>query len=149
MTVQCPVSPRRVGEITTRFGAGLVLILAIGIGITQAFWLSLPLLADFLIRAFYEGNGSPVKFLARSAVKTFQISDRPIDAAPKEFAAKLGAMMSFGLVLTAAVHAHLALQIIASILAICAGLEAFLGICLGCHIYTLLGILKKPTEANA
>jgi mono/diheme cytochrome c family protein len=94
--------------------------------------------ADFLLRALGYRKYSPLATVARTIVSALRLDRQTVNAAPKQFAAKIGV----GFALTAAVLAFLGLTLAAQLVAAgllgAAGLEAFLGYCVGCKIYALL-----------
>lgn len=144
--ITCPVSAKRINENVARAAAAYVIIFSIT-GIVLNNYLLLALLGvDFAIRAFTKGNASPVRFLALQTVRLLHIKNKPVDAAPKKFAAGVG--MVFCAAIAVLLYADLptAAYVMGSILLICAVLESAAGICVGCIVYTLLVLpfIKQP-----
>lgn len=138
LNVSCPVSAKRVDENTVRVVAFLVLILsAISIALNNYF-LSTFLVIDFLVRGLDLGEYSLLRLIAKLIAKLLGLKKKPIDAAPKLFAAKIGFV--FGLIILISQLVNLPVLGLGTgiILVVCAFLESFLGICLGCYFYTIL-----------
>lgn len=138
MSLLCPVSTRQVDEVTVRLTALLVVGVAVAGLFTLTPYLLALLAADFLVRGFLRPAWSPLGTLARLLRTRLNLAPRPLNAGPKIFAARLGFLMSA----TAAICWHLAVdpavQALLAVLAGCAALEALAGVCLGCHVYTVL-----------
>lgn len=144
--ITCPVSAERINENVARTAAAYVIILSIT-GIAADNYLLIALLCvDFAIRAFTKGYASPVRFMALQTVSLLNIKNKPVDAAPKKFAAGVG--MVFCAAIAALLYAGLttAAWVMGGILLICALLESAAGICVGCIVYTLLVLpfIKQP-----
>jgi hypothetical protein len=145
---QCPISEARVGEKATRLVAGLVIATAVLIFLTSSVVPSVVLIGDFLSRAFFGGRFSPYKWIVRQGIQVFRLVDRPVNAAPKVFAGRIGFLMSV-LILAAQLAAWpLVAKGITGILALCAGLEAFLGFCVGCQMYTIWTRLSARSKGR-
>ena len=142
----CPVSERRVDEKAVRFAASLVLVLALSAFFLKAWWLSLLLLVDFALRSGLAPSYSPIGFGANRLVRSLGIAPKPVDAAPKAFAALCGVLFSAGLAICLWLQwPWFSLGFLLPF-AFCAALEAFLGYCVGCRVYHLLrgmGILRN------
>ncbi|MDR2567194.1 MAG: DUF4395 domain-containing protein [Bifidobacteriaceae bacterium] len=145
----CPISGEQRDNTTARIVAGLTFVLAVA---TVALAWLVPawipalvaslLATDFAVRAFAEPKYSPLATLARGLGSAFHAPRKPVDAAPKVFAARLG--LGFSVVtavllwLSPVAPTVPAATVVASILALCAFLESALGFCLGCWVYALL-----------
>ncbi len=131
--------PNPVNEKAARVVAGGVVLLAAVTLATSWYWLLVPLAYGFVARALTGPTLSPLGRLASVVVAPRLGPAKPVPGPPKRFAQGLGATMT-----VAAAVAALALGwstvadglLVAMILA--AGLEAFLAICLGCHVFSLL-----------
>jgi len=143
-TLDCPVDFVQVNENRVRLTALWVFILVIVSLILSSAVLPvfIFLSIDFFLRAFNFGKYSPLNILSGAAVKQFHISNKPIDQAPKRFAAGIGFVLSIVAVVFSIFTFSKALLILAIVFAIFAFLESFLGICAGCHVYTFLQRLK-------
>ena len=131
--------PNPVNEKAARVVAGGVVVLAAVTLATSWYWLLVPLAYGFVARVLTGPTLSPLGRFATAVVAPRLGPAKPVPGPPKRFAQGMGATMT----VTAAIMA-LALGsstvadalLVAIILA--AGLEAFLAICLGCHIFALL-----------
>jgi hypothetical protein len=141
--VVCPISDERVNESVVRTIAVFVFAIGIIILFTGIKWLGLFLIADFAARAFTPGDYSILRIVAKATAKTFKLKVKLIDAAPKKFAALVGFI--FAIVITASLFIgwNITATVFATVLIICAGLEAFAGYCVGCQFYTWLVLPAK------
>jgi hypothetical protein len=138
MAQACPINSETVNNKVVRLVAGQVVIVAAIFIISPQWWLFLALAADFLLRALGYRKYSPLATIGRTVASALKLAPQPVNAAPKQFAAKIGV----GFALSAAVLAFLGMtlpaQLVAAGLLGAASLEAFLGYCVGCKIYALL-----------
>lgn len=128
------ISKNHVNEKIVRIIAGQVVLLTILLLFTSWKILALFLVADFALRVFTK-TPSLLAFNAKLISKTFNLKPKPIFAAPKRFAASLGLLFSILIALLLYLDYTSIAYIVGSILIICAALEAFLNVCLGCYIY--------------
>lgn len=134
----CPVSEERVDENATRVGAFLVIIISIISLVSQWYSISFLLAIDFALRAFTDGTYSPVKQLAKNIAIVISLPKKPIDAAPKKFAAGVGLVFAASIGLAQAAGYILTSYGIGAVLLLCAALESFIGYCVGCVVYTYI-----------
>ncbi|MBL7889803.1 MAG: DUF4395 domain-containing protein [Bacteroidia bacterium] len=141
LNITCPVSAGRTDENVVRAVALLTLIISAFVLITDNYLLSLFLFADFVLRGFNLGKYSVLRFVSKYIVEVLNIKPKPIDSAPKLFAAKIGIV--FALLIFIAQILNLYALFISAILVLiaCAFLESVFGICLGCYFYTILNKL--------
>jgi hypothetical protein len=138
----CPVSKDSIDENKTRIIAFLVVVLT-SMGIYYVnYYIICFLTVDFVIRAFSNGNASPVKFVAIGISKLFHIQVKPCNAAPKRFAAGLGMIFCFIITVLQLTHFITASQVVGILLIFCAILECAFGYCLGCNVYSFLMIFR-------
>lgn len=136
----CPISGDTRNERVVRIVAGFVVAVAVGSATLPPLIAAAVLLAlatDFAVPGFGSPRYSVLATLGRAVAR---LSLKPVDAAPKRFAARIGV----GFALSAAIL-HLASLPVAAlsvtgVLAVCATLEAALGLCVGCRIYSLLPV---------
>ncbi|MBC8479797.1 MAG: DUF4395 domain-containing protein [FCB group bacterium] len=133
--ILCPVSALRVNQNTVRLTAFLTAILVGLYIITGNQFLIYFIGIDFFIRAFTPMQYSPMSWLADKAVTGFKLAVKPIDKAPKIFAARIGFLFSFAAVLLFFVNVKIALIVLTVLLAF-ALLEAVFNFCAGCVVYT-------------
>ena len=145
-TIICPVSEDRVDNNVTRIIALQVLLIAITGSVLNNYWIFLFLAFDFTTRAFFKGKGSLLKWIAQQIVKLLKIAPKPINAAPRKFAAALGLVFSVLIALLIFNGSITSAYILNGMLAICAFMESFLGFCVGCYLYTffIIPFIKNP-----
>jgi len=130
----CPISPLRVGEATVRL-TGLLSAAVIGLyALTGAGAILLALAFDLGVRASARWRHSPLSWLAARLVRALRLPDRPIDKAPKLFAARVGLLLALAGGILTLVHPPSALVIALALMGF-ALLEAVLNICVGCLVY--------------
>ena len=93
---------------------------------------------DFLLRATNYGRFSPINIVSGFLVKTFSIPVKPVDRAPKRFAAGVGSLFSFSILILSLFSYMLAAGVLTGILILFASLEALFAFCAGCYVYFFL-----------
>jgi hypothetical protein len=148
--LSCPVSPDRVNETVVRTVAVLVLACTCCVLYFQLPMGALLLAIDFTVRAFTNGRLSPLRQVALLIAQTLQLPAKPIDAAPKKFAAGVGIVFSTIIALFLLLNWIMAAYTAGAILLVCAFLEGAFGICVGCIVYSyiVLPVLKGYTAAK-
>ena len=144
MEPQHPISDETVDQSIVRTTAFFTVLLLLAGLFSNLKWIALLLCFDFFIRGFTRLPFSPLRRAARAQVKILRRTPRPIDAAPKKFAARLGFLVSAVIAILAFTGLYQAAYVVTQLFVLLAGMEAFLDICLGCRIYTLL--LKRKTK---
>lgn len=143
-SLSCPVSHIMVNGNRVRIIALFVFLSSL-IYLLAPFWPVPAFLSiDFFLRAFGIGLYSPLNAASGWIVKTLSIANKPIDQAPKLFAAQLGFVFSVLLLTSTLFLPPTTSYIIAATLILFSFLESALGFCAGCHVYT---ILKKIRPA--
>ena len=134
-TETCPISPEVVDDHAIRIGAGLTILVTATALHFRTGWIALALGLDFALRSRGLAAASPIARIATALRQVSGLRPAPINAGPKRFAALVGAV--FSLAIAAALFLHLpgVAPAAAAILILCAGLEAFLGYCVGCKVY--------------
>ena len=135
-TIICPVSSKRVNENVVRVVAFITILVTV-----TGVYFKLPVVIaalafDFYLRAFTTGEYSPIKILAKGVAEYIYLGEKPVDAAPKKFAAGIGLVFSIAIAISLWFQYSILAYLFGSILVACAGLESFFGYCLGCIIYT-------------
>ncbi|RYY55971.1 MAG: DUF4395 domain-containing protein [Chitinophagaceae bacterium] len=142
-TVSCPVDNIKVNEYQVRVTAGLVLVLGIAWVLGPTPWIPVFLIIDFLMRAINYGRFSLLNMISRRIVQLFDLGEKPVDRAPKKFAAMMGCAFSVLILLLYLAGLHsLAMISIAFLLAF-AFLESMLAFCAGCFVYQYFFLPKK------
>lgn len=136
--ILCPISDERIDEQVTRLNA-LLAILAIALAfVSNSPLFLIILMADFYMRAFTKMKYSPISYVSSAIINALQLTKKPIDKAPKVFAARLGFVMTFVISVLYIFNYQLAALIVAAILISFAALEFIFAICVGCTIYSYL-----------
>jgi hypothetical protein len=138
MTQACPINSETVNNRVVRIVAGEVVVIAIVFIIWPQWWLLLSLAGDFLLRALGYRKYSPLATIARTLVAALRLDKQPVNAAPKQFAAKIGVGFALTTAVLALIGLTLAARLVAAGLLGAASLEALFGYCVGCKIYSLL-----------
>ena len=153
MTESCPIVAQWVDDRSTRIGAGLTLLVVIAALWLGRFWLPLTLALDFALRSRGRIAFSPIAQASRGLRQAFGLRPSLINAGPKRFAALVGAVFSLVIALALGLHLAWVARTAAAILLLCAALEAFLGICVGCKVYSLLQPLfpdpRRPAQGDS
>ena len=142
MEKECPVDFIPVNENRVRLTALWVLLLVTASFLINAFPVFIFLAVDFFLRAFNFGKFSPLNIISGIVVKRFNIPNKPIDQAPKRFAAGIGFVLSVLVIILLIAELMKAAIVLAVIFAVFAFLESFVSFCAGCYVYTLLLRLK-------
>ena len=151
--LECPVDFITVNENKVRLTALNVFILGVVYIIVPNWIVPAFLTIDFLLRGFNWGKYSLLNLLSEKEVQLFGISVKPIDQAPKRFAAKIGFFFSVAILAATAFGYTTAGIALAIVLTLFAFLESFLGFCAGCYVYTfyikLFGNNKKQVAGQS
>ncbi|HKI89216.1 MAG TPA: DUF4395 domain-containing protein [Draconibacterium sp.] len=132
----CPISDERVNERVTRINALFTILLMVAGLVFNSVLFFVFLLADFFIRAFTTLKFSPIGFVSSSLVNALNLTKKPIDKAPKIFAARMGFLMTLAITVLSLFDLSLSTIVVSGVLVFFALLEFTLGICVGCIIYT-------------
>lgn len=156
-----PSYPAVLDEFSVRLTAGVILLFTLSALATHQWWLYALLAVDFLLRATLGPRFSPFAQTVRRVLRPrIPLPSVPTAAAPKRFAAGIGAVLTA----TAAVllagpaasgaagvgavdigAAGLTVWAIAVAMVVFPALEAFAGLCVGCQLFRLLvraGLLR-------
>jgi len=134
----CPVSGERVDENTTRFVATITILITMPALYFNAYPVFILLGLDFGIRAFTKGNYSLLRKAGKAISTVLNIPKKPIDAAPKKFAAGVGLAFSITIAIAQFVGLVNTAVFFGGVLLVCAFLEAALAYCVGCVVYSYL-----------
>ena len=136
-TLICPISTLRINETTARL-TGFLMATLIGLYLATGNLIFVMVSAvDYSIRAFTALPASPASWLAAHLGQWLHLPARPIDKAPKIFAARVGfvcALTSISLY----PRYRTGSRLVALVLLSFALLESVLNICAGCLVYTYL-----------
>jgi hypothetical protein len=141
----CPVSGTQRDNNAVRVVAAETLLLALGAialaltaGSDWAAGLTGLLGLDFLVRAFLSPRFSPLATVAKALVNALGLPKKPVDAAPKVFAARIGVLFTVTATVLFLLGLATAGVVVLSILAVFALLESAFSFCAGCWVHSLL-----------
>lgn len=141
--LECPVDFKTIDEQKTRFTALWVFLLTITFLVVEN-WLPVGLLLfDFSLRAFEYGKFSPLNKLSDLVINFIRIDPKPIDQAPKVFAAKIGWFFSISIIVVLWFEGSDIAIFLAAVLALFSLLESSIGFCAGCYVYTFFNKILK------
>jgi hypothetical protein len=132
--LECPVDYVTVNESRVRMVALFVLLLAVICLVTSNWLIAAFLVADFALRSFSLNNYSPLSFISGGLIKLLKLKNKPVDRAPKRFAAQMGLMFTTFITLTLLGGLITTAKIALVILIVFAVLESFFGFCAGCYV---------------
>jgi hypothetical protein len=131
--------PNPVNEKAARVVAGVVLITALVILATGAYWLLIPLAYGFWARVLTGPTLSPLGWTAQNVIAPRLGPKKPVPGPPKRFAQGMGAAMAtIALILWLAVGSHTATDVVLGLFVVAAGLESIFAYCLGCQVFGVL-----------
>ena len=136
--IECPVDFITINENQARLTAFQTFVWVIVWVFTGFMVIPACLAIDFLLRAANLGKFSPLNIISGFLVRRLSIPNRPVDRAPKRFAAWVGFLFLTAIFLLSVFQLGLAAEIVAGVLVIFAFLEAFVRFCAGCYVYTFL-----------
>ena len=131
----CPISNERIDEYSIRIVGGLVCVFVLGYLMVPSIWWEVILVWDFAAR-LYVCRWSPLGTLGKIVASKF-FRPKWIDAAPKQFAARVGLILS-GTALLLNLFGWVGGST-TTLLVLGAGalLESLFGFCIGCWLYRL------------
>jgi hypothetical protein len=136
--ISCPVDHIPVNENQVRITALFVLLLSSSYLLAGHWTIPLFLVIDFFLRGFGYGAYSPLNLLSGFLVKKLGIGHKPIDRAPKLFAAQIGFFLSDILLIAVVMELKTIAYAIAGLLILFSFLESVFSFCAGCHVYSFL-----------
>lgn len=127
-------------EVTARFVAGGVAIIALAAIVFNFEWLTLVLAYGFLVRVGWGPRFSPLAQLVQKVIlPATGIEPRYVAGPPKRFAQSIGVVFSVSAaILWIGFGLDTAAQIVLAGLVVAATLESVFGLCLGCQAFALL-----------
>jgi Domain of unknown function (DUF4395) len=131
--------PNPVNEKAARVVAGVVLLTAVVILATGAYWLLIPLAYGFWARVLTGPTQSPLGWTAQNVIAPRLGDRKPVPGAPKRFAQGMGAAMAtLALVFWLVLPGDGATDVVLALIVLAAGLESIFAYCLGCKVFGLL-----------
>ena len=131
----CPISINKVDENVARLNGIFTVLLLVVFALTGNILPVLFLLIDFVMRGAELSKFSPLAIISKLILTSLNIHKKPINAGPKIFAARIGILFSFGIVLFYFLQIQSVALIFTGVFAFCAFLEGFFGYCVACQIY--------------
>ncbi len=142
----CPISTERINRNVVRI-TGLMMASMIALyAYTGAIYFIVIVAIDYSVRAFTPLKYSPFSWLAYQIAELLKFSDRPIDKAPKIFAARVGFLFTLATTTFYFIHSATSLAIALTLMGF-ALLEGLFDFCVGCLVYTyiVLPLFEKPS----
>lgn len=136
--VICPVSEEKINEKVARIIAFFTILIVIAGVCFKSPVVIAALAIDFYLRTFTSGKYSPLRYISKRFSNYIGLSPKMVDAAPKKFAASIGLLFTISIAGLLSFSHDRSADILAAVLLICAGLESFKSICLGCIVYTYI-----------
>ncbi len=132
--------PDPVNEVSARLVAGGVVAMALTAIVFDLPWLTAVIAYGFVARVLTGPTLSPLgQLVTRVVTPRLDLAPRPVPGPPKRFAQGIGAVLSVSAaVLALGLGLSTPANVLLGALAGAASLEAFLGLCLGCHIFAML-----------
>lgn len=141
--LECPVDFKTIDEHKARFTALWVFLLTIAYLVLDSWFPAGFLLLDFSLRGFEYGKYSPLNSLSDAVLSIIKLDIKPVDQAPKLFAAKIGWFFSITIMVSLWFEATTFATLLVSILALFSLLESSIGFCAGCYLYTFFKKIFK------
>ncbi len=143
-SINCPVDHVKVNENQVRVTAYQVMYIAIAWIFFQVWPIFLFLSIDFLLRAINLGKYSLLNRISELVIHKLGIGNKPVDRAPKRFAAGVGLVFSLAIVAAELFAVSWLALLLAATITLFAFLEAVLGFCAGCYVYHFINQLRYP-----
>lgn len=131
--------PNPVNETSARLVASGVVAQGIAFLAIRQWWVLVPLTYGFLARVLSGPRFSPLgQFVTRVVTPRLHGNHRIVPGPPKRFAQGVGLAFTAGASIAWAAGAHTLSVALVAVLVVCAGLEAFAALCLGCVVFNRL-----------
>ncbi|MEA4852610.1 MAG: DUF4395 domain-containing protein [Paludibacter sp.] len=131
----CPISTNKIDEHIARLNATFTVLLITALILTNNILIATFLLVDFTLRGTENSKYSILSIVSKLIVNSLGLKKKPVNSGPKVFAARIGIVFSFLVVLFSILNLQTAALAFASIFGVCAFLESALGFCVACRIY--------------
>jgi hypothetical protein len=130
--------PNPVNEKAARVVAGVVMVVALVVLLTSAYWLLIPLTYGFWARVLTGPTLSPLGQFATRAAAPRLGDAKYVSGPPKRFAQGLGATITTTATILWLAGATTPADVLLGLMVVAAGLESILAFCVGCQIFGLL-----------
>jgi len=131
----CPISTNKIDEHIARLNATFTVLLVTAFILTNNILIATFLLVDFTLRGTENSKYSILSIVSKLIVNSLGLKKKPVNSGPKVFAARIGIVFSFLVVLFSILNIQVAALAFASIFGVCAFLESAFGFCVACRIY--------------
>ena len=132
--------PNPVNEKAARVVAGVVMVVALVILATPAYWLLIPLAYGFWARVLTGPTLSPAGQFATRVAAPRLGPPTYVPGPPKRFAQGMGAVISTTALILWLAGATTAVNVVLVMLVAAAGLESILAYCIGCKIFGVCAV---------
>ena len=132
--------PNPVNEKAARVVAGVVMVVALVILATSAYWLLIPLAYGFWARVLTGPTLSPVGQFATRVAAPRLGAPTYVPGPPKRFAQGMGAAITTTALILWLAGATTAVDVLLVMLVAAAGLESILAYCIGCKIFGICAV---------
>jgi hypothetical protein len=136
--ISCPVSFIMVNENRVRITALFVFLASLSYLLAPDWIIPVFLAIDFFLRGSGKGKFSAFNLLSGWIVRLLTIANKPIDQAPKRFAAWTGFALACALFIADVCSLPTAAFVIVTVIALFSFLESAFGFCAGCRVYSLM-----------
>lgn len=134
----CPITDKRINEQVARLN-GIVTVILVVLFILFEFWPGmLFLLIDFTLRGFIDNKYSPVCQFNIYLARSLNLTEKPMNAGPKIFAAQVGMLLSALALGAFALNCGTICLVIAGMLGFFSFLESAFGFCVACKLYPFI-----------
>jgi Domain of unknown function (DUF4395) len=134
----CPISTQRIDSNVSRITIFLNVVLMVVYIITKNPIFLYATTIDYFIRAFFKVEWSPIRYIAISLAKGFQLGSKPIDLAQKIFASRLGFLCAIAGLILFYTGSFTASIVITAFLMTLSTLDSVGNLCVGCLIYNYI-----------
>jgi hypothetical protein len=135
--LQCPISSKKMDANVARLNGFTVLAFTLTLILTEQIFFGWILVLHFFITAF-TNLVSPFSWIHRKLLSLFDSKPILTDAAPKIFAASIGFVFTALIIFFHTISWDSLYTILLIMLSVCAGLEGFFSVCVGCFLYTFI-----------
>jgi len=136
--LQCPTDHVTMNENKARVIALFVLVIVTLCLVSGSVFLLILLAIDFLARTLNKPRLSLLGLLSDLIVKNLAIPNKPVDRAPKRFAAGTGLLFTVLIACSLLLKWPIAAGVLSAVLGVFAFLESIFAFCAGCYVYTFL-----------
>lgn len=139
MASRCPLAGYSIDPLSARFQAAFTVVFAsLGLALPDQYRsiLGFVLFLDFLPRALSKPHLSPIARISNGLVDLLGVRKRKMDAGPKRFAARIGALFCLAIAVLSYQGETVPALVATGTLMVFALLEAAVGFCLACTVYT-------------